>query len=160
MTSRLRSTYVVAAALALVGVATAWTGSPVRAAAQGQAAASGAERSVWDGVYSEAQSKRGEKVYADSCVSCHGADLTGSQIVPALLGEDFLIKWNGSMAGDIFELIRTTMPQDSPESLKPPQYADVLAFVFSKNRMPSGKTDLAGDFDGLKTIRIEPSKKH
>lgn len=160
MTSRLRSAHLAAAALILAGVATAWTGSPVRAAAHSQAPAGSVERSVWDGVYSEAQSKRGEKVYADSCVTCHGAELTGSQIVPALVGEDFVTKWNGSMAGDIFELIRTTMPQDAPDSLKSDQVADVLALIFNKNRMPSGKTDLVGNFDGLKTIRIEPTKKH
>ena len=130
-----------------------WTGSSVRAAPQ-----AAKERSVWDGVYSDAQSKRGEKLYADSCSSCHAADLTGSQIVPALVGDDFLTKWNGSMAGDIFELIRTTMPQDAPESLKPEQVSDLLAFMFSKNRMPSGKTELAGDFEGLKAIRIVPKK--
>jgi len=157
MTTRIR-THLLMALLAAALLAIVWTASPARVAAQTTASTAG-ERSVWDGVYSEEQSKRGEKVYGESCATCHGADLTGSQIVPALVGGDFLTKWAGSMAGDMFELIRTTMPQDAPESLKPAQVAEVLAFVFSKNRMPSGKTELAGDFDGLKTIRIEPSKK-
>jgi mono/diheme cytochrome c family protein len=156
MTSRLRSAYILIVA-ALSAISGAWNAPSMRAAAQTSAPA--AERSVWDGVYSEAQSQRGEKVYTDSCASCHGPDLAGSQIVPALVGDEFLMKWNGAVAGDLFELMRTTMPQDSPESLKPPQYADVLAFVFSKNRMPTGNTELAADFDALKTIRIEPSKK-
>ena len=75
------------------------------------------------------------------------------------MGEDFLTKWNGAMAGDLFELIRTTMPQDKPESMTPAQVADVIAFIFKGNKMPAGKAELAGDFDGLKAIRIEPKKK-
>ena len=131
-----------------------WTGSNVRAAVP-----QGKERSVWDGVYTDEQSKRGETVYAEACASCHAPDLTGSQIVPPLIGEDFLVKWNGSMAGDLFELIRTTMPQDKPESLTPAQVSELIALVLNKNKMPSGKTELAGDFEGLKAIRIEPTKK-
>ncbi len=158
MTSTLRSTHLVTAAAALfAGAAMVVTGSSVRAEVPQAAAAK--ERSVWEGVYSEAQSTRGEKVYGDGCASCHAADLTGSQIVPTLVGEDFLTKWNGAMAGDLFELIRTTMPQDKPESIPPAQVADVIAFIFKGNKMPAGKAELAGDFDGLKAIRIEPKKK-
>jgi mono/diheme cytochrome c family protein len=29
-------------------------------------------RSVWDGVYTEAQAKRGEALFGQNCVSCHG----------------------------------------------------------------------------------------
>jgi len=32
-------------------------------------------RSVWDGVYTEAQAKRGEAIYEQNCVSCHGPAL-------------------------------------------------------------------------------------
>ena len=155
MTIRVRSTLLATAAVTLLGAVMVWTGSNVRAAAP-QAAAK--ERSVWDGVYSDAQSVRGEKLYADTCASCHAADLTGSQIVPTLVGEDFLTKWNGAMAGDLFELIRTTMPQDKPESIPPAQVSDVIAFIFKGNKMPAGKAELAGDFEGLKAIRIEPKK--
>ena len=85
MTNRLRSTHLVTAAAALVaGAAMVWTGSSVRAEAPQAAAAK--ERSVWDGVYSDAQSMRGEKVYADTCASCHAADLTGQPDRPVAGG--------------------------------------------------------------------------
>jgi mono/diheme cytochrome c family protein len=29
-------------------------------------------RSVWDGVYTEAQAKRGEALFGENCVTCHG----------------------------------------------------------------------------------------
>ena len=111
--------------------------------------------SIWDGVYSEEQSKRGERVYADACANCHAADLTGGQVVPALSGDEFLNKWSGATAGDLFDQIRMTMPQDNPGSLTPRQYADVLAHIFKKNKFPAGKNDLADDLTTLNAIRIE-----
>lgn len=118
-----------------------------------------ADRSIWDGVYSEEQSKRGERVYADTCASCHAADLTGGQVVPALTGDEFLNKWNGAVAGDLFDRIRMTMPQDNPGTLTSRQCADVLAYIFRKNKFPAGKNDLEDDLDALNAIRLERSRK-
>jgi cytochrome c len=162
MTRTGHSPHVVIVALAFIAsIGTNRVGSSVLIGARPDSrSASGQERSVWDGVYTEEQSKRGERAYADSCANCHNADLTGSQVVPALLGADFLTKWNGSMVGDLFELVRSTMPQDGPGSLSPAQYADVVAFMLNKNKFPAGATDLPADLEGLKTIRIEPSKKN
>jgi len=158
--------HLVTSALALVAISVAWTAPIARAAAPQRTAAAqrkpatpAGERSVWNGVGTEEQSQRGERIYTDSCVTCHSADLTGSQIVPALVGDDFLNKWNSMTAGDLFEQIRQTMPQDGPGTLTPAQYADVLAFVLIKNKFPSGKSELVPEFDVLKSIKIEPSKK-
>lgn len=161
MTCTRRATDLIISALVLVGaLATNWAGSTVGAAArQDSRPAPAAELSVWDGVYTEEQSQRGERTYAASCVMCHAAELTGGQVVPALVGEDILNKWNGAMAGEIFEQIRQTMPQDNPGSLTPAQSADLLAYIFKKNKFPAGKAELASEFEALKAIRIEPSKK-
>ena len=120
--------------------------------------AAGAERSVWDGVYTEAQSKRGERTYAEVCASCHAPELTGSDVVPALVGDTFLTNWNGLTAGDLFERIRTSMPQEQPGSLTNQQYADVVAFIFNSNKFPASQDDLTGDLDRLALIRIESKK--
>ena len=50
-------------------------------------------RSVWDGVYTEDQAKRGAAVYAKECASCHGAELGGGESAPALVGGTFLMIW-------------------------------------------------------------------
>jgi cytochrome c len=162
MTRTGRSTHFIIVALAFIGgIGINRVGSGVlMAARQDGGSAAGQERSVWDGVYTDEQSQRGERTYSDSCATCHAADLTGSQVVPALVGADFLTKLNGSMVSDLLDRVRTTMPQDSPGSLSSPQYTDVVAFMLNKNKFPAGTTELPADFDELKTIRIEPSKKH
>src|SRR6266699_3119708 len=42
-----------------------------------------ATASVWDGIYSAEQAKRGESLYAKECASCHGALLEGRGQAPA-----------------------------------------------------------------------------
>ena len=41
-------------------------------------------RSIWDGVYTEAQAKRGAAIYSAECAGCHGLDLTGVETASAL----------------------------------------------------------------------------
>jgi mono/diheme cytochrome c family protein len=128
--------------------------------AQGSAAAAPEpNRSVLDGVYTEEQSRRGQAAYANACASCHAATLAGADVVPALAGADFLSKWTGATAGELFERIQTTMPQASPGSLSPQQYADIIAHIFNRNRFPAGRTPLDADPATLRMIRIETSKK-
>ena len=112
-------------------------------------------RSVWDGVYSEDQAKRGSELYAKQCASCHGAELTGGESAPALVGDGFLSNWNGTTVGDLFERIRKSMPQDDPGKLSRQQNADILAFMFSANKFPTGKTDLDRETEVLKLIKFE-----
>jgi len=167
MRMKMRPTQRLATALAIfMVVAVASVRSPVRAAAllapDGQRPVTDdpePDRSVLQGVYTEEQRKRGQGVYADACASCHAAALTGADVVPALVGPDFLGKWTGATAGELFEQIRSTMPQDSPGSLTPQQYADVLALIFNKNKFPAGRIPLPDDDAALRMIRIETSKK-
>ncbi len=111
-------------------------------------------RSVWDGVYSEDQSKRGGALYAKECASCHGTELNGGESAPPLAGESFLSNWNGTTVGDLFERIRNSMPQDNPGRLSRQQDADILAFMLNANQFPVGKTDLDRETEALKQIKI------
>lgn len=111
--------------------------------------------STSDGVYTPAQSQRGNPVYQKACASCHGDDLEGNGQAPALVGDDFLANWQGQSLGDLFDKIQTTMPADNPGSLTLPQSADILAFILSFNKFPAGKTELPTDADALKHIRID-----
>jgi mono/diheme cytochrome c family protein len=109
-------------------------------------------RSVWDGVYTEDQARRGAAVYAKECASCHGADLNGGESAPPLVGGTFLSNWNTLTVGDLFERIRQSMPQDNPGRLSRQQDADVLAFMLQANEFPAGKTELDKQTEVLKLI--------
>lgn len=115
-------------------------------------------RSVWDGVYTEEQAKRGEPLYHKECAPCHGDSLSGGESAPPLTGGAFLSNWNGLTLGDLFERIRKTMPQNAPGKLSRQQNADILAFTLSANKFPAGKTELSRQSEFLKEIRFEAMK--
>ena len=121
-------------------------------------AAAQTTRSVWDGVYTEEQSKRGQAVYQKECASCHGPELTGGESAPALTGIGFLSNWNGLTVGDLFERMRVSMPQDNPSRLSRAQHTDVLAFLLNANRFPTGKTELDRQTEVMKQIRFEAER--
>ncbi len=115
-------------------------------------------RSVWDGVYTEEQAKRGEPLYQKECAACHGDTLAGGESAPTLTGGAFLANWNGYTVGDLFDRIRKTMPQSAPGRLTRQQDADILAFMLSANKFPAGKTELYRQSEMLKEIRFEAAK--
>jgi mono/diheme cytochrome c family protein len=117
---------------------------------------------VWSGVYTQDQAKQGQAVYNEHCSSCHGDTLTGGESAPALAGGEFLSNWNGLSLGDLFERIRTTMPQSRPGSLSRAANTLILAYMLSANQFPAGKTDLPQQTEVLNEIQItaqKPDKK-
>ena len=114
--------------------------------------------SVWDGVYTEEQAKRGAPMYSEFCASCHGPELMGGEMAPPLATGDFLSGWDGLTLGDLFERIRISMPQNAPGSLSGQQNADILAFVLSANKYPTGSAELSNQGMVLKTIKFEAKK--
>lgn len=117
-----------------------------------------AASSTLDGVFTQAQAKRGEAVYVASCAGCHGKALEGSPDAPELVGALFVTGWSGTTVGDLVERVRKTMPDDSPGTLTREQYTDVIAFVLSSNKYPAGKTELPTETDKQKQIKIEAIK--
>src|ERR1700728_1539904 len=115
-------------------------------------------RSVWDGVYTPEQSKRGSVLYATACASCHGTPLNGGESAPPLTGGEFFSNWNGLTVGDLFERIRVSMPADNPGKLTREQDADILAFMLSVNQFAAGKAELDHRTEVLKQIRFEADK--
>jgi len=115
-------------------------------------------RSVWDGVYTADQAKRGQAQYQQHCASCHGVSLTGGEMSPALAGGEFLANWNGLTAGDLFERIRKTMPQNKPGKLNREVNAEILAYLLAFNKFPESQTELSSNTEVLKQIRIEADK--
>lgn len=123
-----------------------------------QAQANGENHSVWDGVYTPEQAKRGEEVYVTHCSTCHGAKLEGVEDAPSLTGKSFLDGWDGLTLGALFEKVRKKMPRDNPGQLSRQQYLDVVAYVLSANKIPEGKAELPQELESLRLIRIDAVK--
>ena len=115
-------------------------------------------RSIWAGVYTAEQAKRGEEVYTARCSLCHGDKLQGAEDAPSLVGKGFLTTWDGMPLGTLFEKTRKKMPQDNPGQLTRQQYLDVVSYVMSANKFPAGSTELPQELEQLKLIRIDAVK--
>jgi mono/diheme cytochrome c family protein len=117
-----------------------------------------AGKTVNDGVYSEAQAKRGDALYKENCATCHGDNLEGSGPMPALAGKDFLAGWQGKTVGDLFDKTFTTMPATAPGSLTPAQAADIVSYMLASSRYKAGASELASKSEALQQIKIETPK--
>ena len=140
-------------------------------------------RSVWDGVYTKEQAKRGRPVYARNCTECHGdtpvalapvrpnqmllerqldflrvsdPGASGFSSAPPLSGGVFLRGWKGQTVANLYQFARSEMPQGSPGSLTDQQYADIIAYMFNLSRLPAGENELPSDPQQLNMIIIEP----
>src|SRR5687767_13476194 len=130
----------------------------VTEAEQAAAATATGTKSIWDGVFTEEQAKRGEEAYKTNCSECHGGDLMGDGFAPSLAGADFQGNWNDLSVGDLFERIRISMPPSGPSSVSPEAKVDILAHIFNFNKYPTGTTALEPKIEVLKTIKIELKK--
>lgn len=113
--------------------------------------------SVQSGIYTTEQAGRGQALYEDRCVSCHG-ELTAfvPEMAALLADHTFKSRWQNRTVGELFELIQVEMPQDAPGTLSPEQTADLVAYILSGNRLPAGEAPLTGDVEQLRRISFEP----
>jgi len=120
--------------------------------------------SVWSGVYTAAQNKRGEEIHAAACALCHGPRLNGAGQAemppsPAIARATFLHKWSGRNVAALFVVVRHTMPPDAPGTLTDQQSIDAIAHMFAVSDMPAGDKELPVDLKVLSGILIEAKPK-
>jgi len=118
-------------------------------------------KSVWAGVYTEAQARKGAELFTNVCANCHGDDLAGIEQAPALAGDTFGEKWNTKTLNKLFERIQD-MPPTKPKSLTPEQYTDILSYVLYVNELPTGEAALKPDLTELADItysNVKPATK-
>jgi alcohol dehydrogenase (cytochrome c) len=86
------------------------------------------QKSTGSAPYTKQQVAQGRDIYSEECAVCHGANLQGVS-APALTGPSF------GRSHLTAELVRTivvqTMPLTAPGSLKPDEYAAVMAYLLS-----------------------------
>lgn len=155
-----RALPVVAAFLMLApAVALAQEAAPAAPAADAAAPAADAAAAPAAGTvasYTADQATRGKKAYSKSCAQCHGSTLGGSGEAPAVVGEGFRSNWMVGSPEPLFTFVQTNMPDDAPNSLTPETYADIVAFLMSKNKVPAGDAELPHDAAALTAITLPP----
>ena len=100
------------------------------------------------------QQTRGKAVFVEKCSECHKENLKGTNDSPPLTGDMFWMNWETYSANNLFEQVRTTMPDDNPGGLERQQYVDVVAYILRFNEVPL-TGDLPSDADSLKKIIIK-----
>lgn len=120
--------------------------------------AADAAKTIWSGVFTDEQARRGKALYTQYCQSCHGPDLGGGEMAPPLTGSIFLTNWDGQTVGDLEERVRVTMPQGDEGSLSRQQVVDILSAIFAANQAPAGQTELSHEVAFLKQIKITPKQ--
>ena len=58
----------------------------------------------------------------------------------------------------MLDRVRATMPLDKPSTMSRQQIADVLAYIFSFNKIPAGKTELSRQAEMLNLIQYKAPK--
>jgi alcohol dehydrogenase (cytochrome c) len=83
--------------------------------------------------YTQQQVIQGSQVYAKTCALCHGATLQGTS-APALTGPGF--GHSHLTASQLRSVVTQQMPLTAPGSLKPDEYAAVMAYLLSYDCVP------------------------
>ena len=105
--------------------------------------------SVREGVFSIQQVEKGNELFDTACLYCHQPE--------QFIGAGFIDAWSGRPVDALLEQIRTTMPQDNPGKLKKSEYVALIAYLFKRNGLPEGESDMPTSSRQLKQIRIEPA---
>jgi len=101
------------------------------------------DKTVNDGVFTEAQAASGQSVYDSSCKTCHNMRFY----------RDTLKSWNKQPLSYLWETVMGTMPADNPGSLGLDEYTNVIAYILSENGFPAGEHVLDPD-NGMDKIAI------
>ncbi|MCC7054609.1 MAG: cytochrome c [Gemmatimonadaceae bacterium] len=88
----------------------------------------------------------GEQWFRSVCMECHA---TGN-----LTNPDFRLAWRGKSAFDLFERIRSTMPQNKPGTLTQGTYASIVAYLMKVNGLPVGTRRVSSDSTALASILL------
>ena len=112
-------------------------------------------KSVWDGVYTAEQATRGEVAYQKECAVCHLDNLRGEAFAPALIDYTFTSRWQESTVGELFTVMKATMPADLTDRLPDADYAAIVAYLLKMNKFPAGEQELSTNADDLNQITFE-----
>ena len=99
------------------------------------------------------QAGRGEELYQQNCIICHGENLNDGEFGAPLKGTSFSIRWAGTGMDALLEQTRE-MPPGQANRFSGEQYADMMAFILQENDIPAGDEALPTDSTELATLFV------
>ncbi len=102
-------------------------------------------RTTQDAVYTKDQAKQGGKLYKQHCLVCHDKKYF----------RPVLKRWKGQSAAVFYDVMSASMPESNPGGLADQEYVDILAYIFSQSRYPSGDRELETGEAALAEITIQ-----
>ena len=107
------------------------------------------------------QVERGRAHYLQlDCVRCHGVDLRGEidmredgfGVAPALIGPNFTLRWYRGSVAALFAFLEAEKPRGDPGTYAAEVYADLIAYILSRNGFAPADTALPADRDALERM--------
>lgn len=114
--------------------------------------AAAAQKTIRDGVFTQAQAERGREGYeSNSCVRCHLVTLEGREQGGGgnggapLKGLRFVQDFGESRLSKLVNKIRVDKPNENPGTLSEQVALDIAAYILSKNDYPAGQIELTSE---------------
>jgi len=108
-----------------------------------RSAAAAQSKTVWDGIYTQAQAERGAASFSASCTRCHSAQANAGEEGRNLAGKAFWDSFRESTVDHLLDYVSKNMPNGTAAgSLSANTYVDLVAFILSRNELPAGANEL------------------
>jgi mono/diheme cytochrome c family protein len=102
------------------------------------------------------QANRGQTIYRRACQDCHGFNLNDGEFGGAPLnGQYFARHWGSGGVAALYGYLIAKMPPDRPGKLNPQTYADLVAFLLTKNGYEPGQLELPPDQDAQQHMTLK-----
>ena len=102
-------------------------------------------RTVWNGVYTDAQAERARATFESTCSRCHTLTPGGNTQGGALSGDKFWTAFTQKSVADLLGFVSKNMPNGNGGSLQPSTYNDLVALILKANGFPAGTAEVAPD---------------
>ena len=108
-------------------------------------------RTVWDGVYTDAQAARATSTFNQVCSSCHTLGPEGNR---PLTGDKFWEGFTQKSVGELLTYVSTNMPNGNGGSLPASTYEELVALILKSNGFPAGMSELGPE--AVADVQIVP----
>ena len=96
-------------------------------------------KTVWDGVYTDAQAERASATFSSTCSRCHTLGADGTR---PLSGDKFWEGYTQKTVADLLAFVSKNMPNGQGGTLPAATYNDLVALILKSNGFPTGTAEL------------------